>query len=205
LEDKKIDWAEIEADYVSGSMTYAALAQQYGLAKKTVERHAGERGWFKKRQKHREKLSASLAKAEARKQVKRRGRYRAIEDKLLDKLEQAVDELDLVIKTKVTKIKTVKYENEKRPDKPTEEVTVEEQEHDAVKVMIDRSGLAAVTNALEKLKAAQGLRSELDEEEQRARIAALNAKVAESEREQDGMEKTVKIDFVPLSEIDYGG
>jgi hypothetical protein len=49
------------------------------------------------------------------------------------------------------------------------------------------------------------LRSELDEEEQRARIAALNAKVAESEREQDGMEKTVKIDFVPLSEIDYGG
>jgi hypothetical protein len=195
LEDKKIDWAEIEADYVSGSMSYATLAQQYGLAKKTVERHAGEHGWFKKRQKHREKLSASLAKAEARKQVKRRGRYRAVEDKLLDMLEQAVDELDLVIKTKVTKLKTVKYENEKRPGKPTEEVTVEEQEHDAVKVMIDRSGLAAVTNALEKLKAAQGLRSELDEEEQRARIAALNAKVAESEREQESKDVEIAVAF----------
>lgn len=194
MDEKKIDWAEIEADYVSGSMSYATLAQQYGLAKKTVERHAGERGWFKKRQKHREKLSASLAKAEARKQVKRRGRYRAIEDKLLDKLEQAVDELDLVIKTKVTKTKTVKYENAKRPDKPTEEVTVEEQEHDTVKVMIDRSGLAAVTNALEKLKAAQGLRPELDEEEQRARIAALKAKVAESERDDGNSEIVVTFD-----------
>ena len=100
-----------------------------------------------------------------------------------------------MIKTKVTKIKTVKYENEKRPDKPTEEVTVEEQEHDAVKVMIDRSGLAAVTNALEKLKAAQGLRSELDEEEQRARIAALNAKVAESEREQESKDVEIAVAF----------
>ena len=195
MEDKKIDWAEIEADYVSGSMTYAALAQQYGLAKKTVERHAGERGWFKKRQKHREKLSASLAKAEARKQVKRRGRYRAIEDKLLDKLEQAVDELDQVLKTRVTKTKTIKYENELRPDKPTEETIVEEQHIDTVKVIIDRGGLAAVTNALEKLKAAPGLRAELDEEEQRARIAALNAKVAESEREQESKDVEIAVAF----------
>lgn len=194
MDEKKIDWAELEADYVSGSMSYAELAQKHGLAKKSVERRGVACKWFSKRQKHREKLSASLAKAEARKQVKRRGRYRAIEDKLLDKLEQAVDELDLVIKTKVTKTKTVKYENAKRPDKPTEEVTVEEQEHDTVKVMIDRSGLAAVTNALEKLKAAQGLRSELDEEEQRARIAALNAKVAESERDDGNSEIVVTFD-----------
>lgn len=194
MEDKKIDWAAVAADYITGNMSYKALAEKLGVSAKSVERHAKDGKWFEKRRKSREKMSASLTKAEERKQVKRRARYRAIEDKLLDKLERAVDELDQVLKTKVTKTKTIKYENEKRPDKPTEEIIIEEQQIDTVKVIIDRGGLAAVTNALEKLKSAQGIRSALDEEEQRARIAALNAKVAESERDDNEGEIVVRFE-----------
>ena len=203
MEEKKIDWAAAAADYITGNMSYKTLADKWCVSMKSVERHSKAEGWREKRRKHAEKMTMRMTHSEERKQVKRRARYRAIEDKLLDKLEQAVDELDQVIKTKVTKTKTIKYENEKRPDKPTEEVITEEQQIDTVKVIIDRGGLAAVTNALEKLKSAQGIRSALDEEEQRARIDALKAKVAEGERGHE--DTTVSVDFVAMSELDYRG
>jgi transposase-like protein len=177
LSEKKVDWAQVATDYITGTMSYKALAEKYGVSPKSIERHSKDGGWRDKRRKHGEKMSARLTSSEERKQVKRRARYRAIEDKLLTKLERAVDELDLVLQTKVKKTKTIEYNNEKRPEKPTKEVVEEVQEIEAVHVMIDRTGLAAVTNALEKLKDAQGIRSPLDEDEQRARIDALRARV----------------------------
>lgn len=194
MEEKKIDWAAAATDYITDNFSYKTLAEKYGVSMKSVERHSKAEGWREKRRKHCEKMTMRMTHSEERKQVKRRARYRAIEDKLLDKLEQAVDELDQVLKTKTTKTKTIKYENDKRPDKPTEEIIVEEQQIDTVKVIIDRGGLAAVTNALEKLKSAQGIRSALDEEEQRARIDALKAKVAEGERESGDKEIVVEFD-----------
>lgn len=176
MEERKVDWTAVSVDYITGGLSYRALAEKYGVSLKSIERHSKDGGWREGRLKYRDKLTASLSKAEARKRVKQVARYRAIEDKLLGKLEQAVDELDLVMRTKVKKTKTIEYNNEKRPDKPTREIVDEIEEVEAVKIMIDRAGLAAVTNALEKLKSAQGIRSELDEKEQRARIDALRAR-----------------------------
>ena len=177
MNEKKIDWSAVATDYITTNVSYKSLAEKYGVSPKSIERHSKEGGWREKRRKHGEKMSARLTKAEERKQVKRRARYLAIEDKLLDKLEAAVDELDMVLKTRVTKTKTIEYNNELRPEKPTKEVIEEVQNVEAVRVMIDRAGLAAVTNALEKLKSAQGIRTPLDEEEQQARIDALRARV----------------------------
>ena len=199
MDDKKVDWAQAAADYITGNISYRAPAEKYGVSQSSVERHSRAEGWSEKRRKSREKRVARLSKAEERKQVKRRARFRAIEDKLLSKLEQAVDELDLVIKTKVKKTKTIEYNNEKRPDKPTKEIVDEVQEVETVKVMIDRAGLANVTATLEKLKGAHGIMSPLDEEEQRARIAALVARV----KENDEGETKVDIDFCPLSELEF--
>ena len=94
MNEKKIDWAQVATDYITGTMSYKALADKYGVSQKSIERHSKDGGWRDKRRKHGEKMSARLTRSEERKQVKRRARYRAIEDKLLDKLERAVDELE---------------------------------------------------------------------------------------------------------------
>ena len=197
MDEKKIDWPRIAAEYIAGNISYRQLAEKYAVGQSNIERHAKKEGWGEKRRKSREKRVARLSKAEERKQVKRVARFRAAEDKLLDKLEQAIDELDIVLKTKVKKTKEIEYANEKRPDKPTKEIINEEQIIEREHVMIDRAGLAAVTSTLEKLKAAHGILSPLDEEEQKARIEALRAKVREGESEdtdisvvfEDDMEK----------------
>ena len=191
MDEKKIDWLQAATDYITRNMSYREICDKYGVSMSSVGRHSKAEGWREKRQKHAKKMTDRLSKAEERRLVKRRGRYQAIEDKLLSKLEQAVDELDLALKTEVVKTKTIEYNNELRPDKPTKEIIEEKQEIKAVRVMIDRTGLAAVTNALEKLKGAQGVRSTLDDEEQRARIAALRARC---ETDKDAPEQ-ISIEF----------
>jgi transposase-like protein len=183
LDEKNIDWPRIAAEYIAGNISYRQLAEKHGVGQSNIERRAKKEGWVEKRRKSRDKRVARLSKAEERKQVRRVARFRALEDKLLDKFEQAVDELDLTLRTKVKKTKVIEYNNEKRPDKPTKETVDEVEEVETVRVMIDRTGLAAITTALEKLKSAHGILSPLDEEEQKARIEALRAKVRDGESE----------------------
>jgi transposase len=200
LDEKKIDWPRIAAEYIAGNISYRQLAEKYGVGQSNIERHAKKEGWGEKRRKSREKRVARLSKAEERKQVKRVARFRALEDKLLDKFEQAVDELDLTLRTKVKKTKVIEYNNEKRPDKPTKETVDEVEEVETVRVMIDRTGLAAITTALEKLKSAHGILSPLDEEEQKARIEALRAKVREGEGEDTDISVTFEDDISKFKE-----
>lgn len=183
--EKKIDWSQAAADYITRQMSYKDVCEKYGVSMKSVERHSKDEEWREKRRIHNEKMTARLSKAEERRLVKRRGRYRAIEDKLLSKLEQAVDELDLTLKTEVVKTKTIEYNNELRPDKPTKEITEERQEIKSTQGIIDRAGLAAVANVLDKLRAIDGIRTPLDDEEQRARIEALRAR-ANTDKDGDG-------------------
>ena len=200
MDEKKIDWPRIAAEYIACNISYRQLAEKYGVGQSNIERHAKKEGWGEKRRKSREKRVARLSKAEERKQVKRVARFRALEDKLLDKFEQAVDELDLTLRTKVKKTKVIEYNNEKRPDKPTREVVDEIEEVEAVQGMIDRPGLAAITTALEKLKEAHGILSPLDEEEQKARIEALRAKVREGESEDTDISVTFEDDISKFKE-----
>ena len=98
----------------------------------------------------------------------------------MEKIERAVDELDIQLFKKVNKTKVIEYNNEKRPDKPTKEIIEETETFEEISTIVDRSGLKAVADALKSIKEIQMLRSELDLEEQRARIAKLQ-KDAESD------------------------
>ena len=200
MDEKNIDWPRIAAEYIAGNISYRQLAEKHGVGQSNIERRAKKEGWVEKRRQSRDKRVARLSKAEERKQVKRVARFRAIEDKLLDKLEQAVDELDLTLRTKVKKTKIIEYNNEKRPDKPTKEIVDEIEEVEAVQMMIDRPGLASVTTALEKLRSVHGILSPLDEEEQKARIEALKAKVREGEAEDTNIGVTFEDDISKYKE-----
>ena len=75
-------------------------------------------------------------------------RLLSISDKMIDKIERAVEELDLAQVTNKTKTKVIEYKNGKRPDKPTKEVIEEKEEILAVSSIVDRKGLQQIAMSL---------------------------------------------------------
>ena len=110
-------------------------------------------------------------------------------DKLLDKLEQAIEELDLQLAKHTDKTKIIEYDNELRPDKPTREVVHEEEKLLEVKSIIDRQGLKQIASALKDIKEVKMLRSELDRQEQEARIEKLRKEA----KEDTGNKEPIKV------------
>ena len=83
---------------------------------------------------------------EAKKAVDKLARVSDLTDRLLDKLEQAIEELDIQLYKDVKKTKVIEYNNELRPDKPTKETIYEEEKlleapDDSIKGLRDRAML----------------------------------------------------------------
>ncbi len=172
-----MDWNKIKVEYIAGGTSYRKLAEKYGVSPSTLRKVAAKEQWTELRNKARTKRDSKLVDAignkEAKKAVDKLARVSDLTDKLLDKLEQAIGELDIQLYKQVTKTKEIEYNNEKRPDKPTKETIHEEEKVIEVKTVIDRSGLKAIASSLRDIKEIQMLKSELDKKEQEARIAKL--------------------------------
>ena len=168
-----VDWVKIKTEYITTGIGYRKLAEKYEVSFRTLSEKGNEEGWVAERKKHREKVvKKAVQKAENRK-AKKLSRIDKAADKLLTKLEKAIDELELTIQTKKVKVKVIEYNNDERPDKPTREVVTEDETVEAVACMVDRAGLRMITAALRDLKEVKMVRSELDKQEQEARIANL--------------------------------
>ena len=59
---KEIDWKKLEIEYVQTKVSYQDLADKYNTTKRTVERHAKEGEWVKKRGQYIGKVSAEVEK-----------------------------------------------------------------------------------------------------------------------------------------------
>ena len=112
-----------------------------------------------------------IIKVVANKQKKRMDRLQGAADRLLEKVERAVDELDIQLYKNVEKTKIIEYNNRERPDKPTKETVHEEEKITEIRTIIDRKGLQAIAAALKSIQEIHGLKSELDTKDQKARIA----------------------------------
>ena len=155
------DWQAIKTEYITTDTSYRKLAQKYGVRYATLQARAKEEKWTELRDRHRTStVSKSLTKI-SNKQAAKLARIDGITDKLLNKLEKAVDELDLEIIKRKTKV-----------EEGLTETTTETME--AVEGgIVDRAGLRHLTAALKDLKEIQMLKSELDRQEQEARIEKL--------------------------------
>lgn len=98
-------------------------------------------------------------------------RVNAIAGALLDRLEQAVQELDAVVATRREKVKT----------QDGETVTEFEQKIPKRKSVIDRGGLKQLTSVLKDLEEILLCMPELDLREQQARIARLERELQQAE------------------------
>ena len=168
------DWTKVKTEYITtDKSSYRKLADKYGIPLGTIYKRAKKENWVElKQQSYDKKVAKTIASVENN-QIKKLERILTITDKLLDKIEKAVDELDLQLCKKVEKVKEIEYNNYERPDKPTKEVVHETEEVTEIRTIIDRKGAQELASAIKSLKEVQMLKTELDEQEQKARIDKL--------------------------------
>lgn len=180
------DWTKIKTEYITtDNSSYRKLAKKYSIPLGTICKRAKREKWPElKQQSYDKKVTKTIATVEDN-QVKKLERILTITDKLLDKIETAVDELDLQLCKKIEKVKEIEYNNDKRPDKPTKETIHETEEVTEVRTIIDRKGIQELASAIKSLKEVQMLKSELDEQEQKARIDKLRKDIEADDVSED--------------------
>lgn len=147
-----MDIQKIRNDYITTNISLRSLAEKYGMSYSTVRRMAIREDWKSQR-------SEDSAMPEPLPDVQKR--VDAIADRLLDKLAQAVEELDSAETVTRTKSKTQDGEctTERRYFEPGGNISCKD--------------LKVLTAALKDIKDLRHLRSPADAREQEAKIRNL--------------------------------
>ncbi|MBO7240217.1 MAG: hypothetical protein J6V23_07025 [Bacteroidaceae bacterium] len=179
-----IDWTRIKTEYITtDKSSYRKLADKYGISLGTLYKRANKENWVElKKQSYDKKVAKTIAAIQD-KQVNKLERIMDITDKLLDKIETAVDELDIQLYKSVKKVREIEYNNKERPDKPTKEIVHEDEKVIEVRTIIDRKGVQELASAIKSLKEVQMLKTELDEQEQQARIDKLRKETEDEQKD----------------------
>ena len=164
------DWQKIKTEYITTDISLRKLAQKYGIRYATLQDRSKKEEWITLRDQHRTSTVSKTISMIGDKQADKLARIEGVTDKLLMKLEQAVDELDLEIIKRKTKLESEGLE-----------VTTETMEAKEGGI-VDRAGLRHLTAALKDLKEIQMLKSELDRQEQQARIDKLRREAEKEEK-----------------------
>ena len=90
-----IDWKNIETEYVTSDISQRQLAEKYGICRSTIGKKAAEENWMEKRTKHRDSVVTKTVAAVESAMVSRARKVQTVADKLLNKIEAAVDSFDM--------------------------------------------------------------------------------------------------------------
>lgn len=132
------DWNAIREDYLRSSLSYRDLCQKYDVKYGSLAKIAASEGWS------REKRTAD------KKSLSREDRILEISDRLLDKIEKSITELDRCIVKNKEKTKTVEYDYDTK--KPINEVVEEKEDIQIIEGMIDKMGLKQLVSTLKDIK-----------------------------------------------------
>lgn len=191
------DWNKIKTEYITTpDASYRKLAQKYGVNATTIAKKASKEGWLSQRQHQASKTLSKALAADSRRKADRLTRIQDATDRLLDKLEQAITELDIQLAKETHREKVIEYKNMERADKPTKEIIHETEKLIEVKSIIDRQGLKQIAAALKDIKEVQMLKSELDRQEQEARIKNLQKQAEKDEVKDTGYHGVVLLPVV---------
>lgn len=176
-----VDWNAIRKEYIQGGVSYRELAAKYGVPLRTLADRAKAEKWVELREQARDKAVTKTVETVAKQNAKVDDRINRLANRLIDKLEKAVDELDVKTVTMKTTMKT-----------GAAKVTTEYRKLDREKEgPVDKGGLQQLTSTLRDLKAILDVRSDLDRQEQEARIANLRRQ-AEADKNPDGAKLVVE-------------
>lgn len=113
MESEKADWKAIATEYITTRISQRELAKKYNVSMRTLTHRASKEKWTQKREQHCGKVAAKtsekIADRQATTQANRLLRVVEINDKLLDILEAASDQLSRhALPVRETKIKSTK-------------------------------------------------------------------------------------------------
>lgn len=153
---KNIDWIAIKNEYINTNLSYRDLAEKYSVSKSQISNKGKEENWKELRKEQRDKIGTKLGQKTADKIVEEKidllSRINSAAENLLNKIEEATEQLNNHIVKNKYKTRIIEYNNEERPDKPTKEVIDEKEEIELVIGDIDRKGLEQVASSLKMLK-----------------------------------------------------
>lgn len=120
-EPELIDWVKVKAEYVSGTMSAAKLADRFGISVSSISKKCASEHWQELRKQNQSETANKIAEKinteKVKKTVREIDRVVTVASKLITKLNRAVNELDK--DEELIKKKVVKFE--KSEDKKTAE------------------------------------------------------------------------------------
>lgn len=89
-----MDWKRIKAEYIAGGTSYRKLAEKYNVPFGTLRRVAEREGWTQKRTQVAQKVDTKMVETISNKNAEIDDKYFRLVDKLLDKAEATIDDVD---------------------------------------------------------------------------------------------------------------
>ena len=160
------NWTKIRNEYINGNISYRKLAEKHGVSMSTLQDRAKKEQWHKKRTNQRDKIDAKTlqktAEILAQKEAERLLRISTAADRLLEKIEEATEQLDQFIVTNKVKQREILYVAEKAGfGKPKKEIVKEAEDKKVISSgHIDKLGLKQLASALKDLKDIQFTKDE---------------------------------------------
>ena len=91
------DWNKIKTEYLTSDTSYRKLAQKYGVNAITIAKKASKEDWVSQRQQQANRTLSKTLTAVSNRQVNRAVRLQEVADKLLKKIEAAVDDYNMEV------------------------------------------------------------------------------------------------------------
>ncbi len=182
------DWNQVKGAYITEVCTLKELGQRFGISASSIGKRALREGWRELREKHQKATLDRALDMMERSGAEKLARMEQVSGRLLDRVDEAIDQLDLQVLREVRKDRNILYENEQRPDKPTRETTVESEILSREKIPVDRNGIKLLAAALKDIKEVQMLRTGADVREQEAKIHKLLGEANREESVDRGIE-----------------
>lgn len=172
-----IDWAQIRTEYITTDTSYRQLAEKYGVANASVARHAKNEDWVGKREQYWNRVSTEVVQrvqeSTIDEHVDAAVRISEIADRLLDKLDTAVEQLDRYMVQQMEREKVVICCKNEDGERETEEHTSEKKSIEWIQGDIDRAGLKQLASTLRDLKEIKGIRDNDSADDEGAGVIVL--------------------------------
>ena len=182
------EWEKIKTEYITTDISYRNLADKYGMTYTRLHTRAYEENWKEAREEYKRNLVNKSVDLICEEQAQQIARALRIGNTMLEKIEESLNEIDIMLVERTYKIKTTEVVDGHMAD-----VERSVKEYDKKKVAIDRAGLKQLSAVLRDLREIGIFRSELDRKEQEARINKLR-KDAEEDTSANDVKVIIKDD-----------
>ena len=90
-----MDWNAIKTEYITDeASSYTKLSKKYGISRSTIANRAGREGWANEKERYRNEVVTKTVEKIINANASRAARLQTVADKLLNKIEKAVDALE---------------------------------------------------------------------------------------------------------------